>query len=45
MRKFVGILLWALTIPAAAQDQEVLRAAMLLGGASTEEEVDEALVD
>ena len=45
MRKFVGILLWALAIPAAAQDQEVLRAAMLLGGASTEEEVDEALVD
>ena len=45
MRKFVGILLWALAIPAAAQDQEVLKAAMLLGGASTEEEVDEALVD
>ena len=45
MRKFVGILLWALAIPAAAQDQEVLRAAMLLGGASTEEEVDQAIVE
>ncbi len=45
MRKFVGILFLALAIPSAAQDQEVLRAAMLLGGASTEEEVDQSLVD
>ena len=45
MRKFVGILLWVLAIPVAAQDQEVLRAAMLLGGASSEEEVDQAIVE
>ena len=41
----MGILFLALAIPTAAQDQEVLRAAMLLGGASTEEEVDQSLVD
>ena len=45
MRKFVGILLWVLAIPVAAQDQEVMRAAMLLGGASSEEEVDQAIVE
>ena len=45
MRKYVGILLWVLAIPVAAQDQEVLRAAMLLGGASSEEEVDQAIVE
>ena len=45
MRKFVGILFLALAIPSAAQDQEVLRAAMLLGGASAEEEVDQSIVD
>ena len=45
MRKFLGILLCAFALPAAAQDQEVLKAAMLLCGASTEEEVDEVLID
>ena len=45
MRKYVGILFLALALPAAAQDQEVLRAAMLLSGAGSEEEVDEGIVD
>lgn len=45
MRKFVGILFCALALPAAAQDQDVMKAAMLLCGASSEEEVDESLVE
>ena len=41
----MAILFLALTLPAAAQEPEVLRAAMLLGGAASEEEVDQSLVD
>lgn len=32
-------------LPVTAQDQEVLKAAMLLGGAAAEEEIDQSLVD
>lgn len=45
MRKLLSIVLCVFALPVAAQDQEVLKAAMLLGGASSEEEVDESLVD
>lgn len=41
----MGILFLTFALPAAAQDQEVLKAAMLLGGTATEEEIDQSLVD
>ncbi|MBQ9411140.1 MAG: hypothetical protein IJU21_05980 [Bacteroidales bacterium] len=45
MRKYLGILVMALGIPAAAQDQAVMRAAMMLSGAAAEEDVDASVVD